>query len=112
MRLREIMVLPGTPSEAKNSILDLMAVYQGRNLKEIPIDVILKTLHRQNYDVDRRLVADLIKDEPNVKRISNNTVYLNTGEDDLEVSSEDEQQKNKEKVKQMAKKSLKKKIGE
>lgn len=112
MRLSELMALPGTPSEAKNSILDLMAVYQGKNLNEIPIDIILKTLHRQNYDVDRRLVIDLIQNEPNVKRISGNVVYLNMGDDDLEPASQDEEEKSKKKVKQMAKKSLKKKIGE
>jgi len=107
------MALPGTPSEAKNSILDLMAVYQGKNFDEIPLDVILKTLHKQKYDVDRRLVIDLIKDEPNVKRISGNIVYLKTSdEDELDVVGKDEEEKSKEKVKSMAKKALKKGKGE
>jgi hypothetical protein len=112
MRFSEIATLPGTPSEAKNAILDLMTVYQGKNINEVPLDVIMKMLHRQDFDVDRRLVIDLIKNEPNVKRISSGTVYLNSEDDELDAVSKDEEEKSKETVKKMAKKALKKEIGE
>ena len=113
MRYSEIATLPGTPSEAKNVVLDLIAVYQGKNQTEIPLGVVLKTLHRQNFDIDRRLLIDLIKDEPSVERISSNSILLKSDEDEtLDVVGKDEQEKSKQKVKQMAKKALKKEIGE
>ena len=111
MRYSEIAALPGTPDETKNAILDIITVYQAKNQTEIPLTVILKTLHRQNYDVDRRLVIDLIKDMDVVKRISSNVVYLQTDDSD-DVAGKDEAEKSKDTVKQMAKKTLKKEAGE
>ena len=112
MRYSEIASLPGTPSEAKNAILDLITVYQGHNQNEVPLDAVLKMLHRQNFDVDSRLIIDLIKDEPIINRISGGTIHLNSEKDDLDAVSKDEVEKSKEKVKKMAKKALKKEIGE
>lgn len=112
MRYSEIATLPGTPSEAKNVVLDLVTVYQGKNQKEIPLGVVLKTLHRQGFDIDRRLLIDLIKNEPSIERISSTTIQLKSEEDTLDVVGQDEAEKSKEKVKQMAKKALKKEIGE
>ncbi len=106
MRYREIATLPGTPEEAKNLIMDMIAVYQGNDKHEIPITVMMKTLYKQGFDLDRRLLIDLIKDNELINRISNETVYLNTGEDDLELVSQDEGDFSKEKVKQMAKKAI------
>lgn len=110
MRYSEIAPLPATPQEAKNALLDIIAVYSGNNRDEIPLNVIMKTLHRQNFDFDRRLIIDMLKDEPSIKRISNDVVYLAT-EPEEDVVSPDEADKSKEKVKQMAKKTLKKTIG-
>lgn len=112
MRYSEIATLPGTPSEIKNAILDIVTVYQGKNKDEIPLDVVLKTLHQQNFDTDRRLIIDLIKEEPSIDRISGGTIYLKTKEDDIDVVSKDKSEESKEKVKKMAKKTLKKEIGE
>lgn len=106
MRYSEISSLPGTPDEAKNSVLDIMAVYQGKNKTEIPLSVVMKTLHKQNFDVDRRLLIDLIKDEPPIKRISGDVIYLNTEDADTDMVSKDEGEKSKEKVEKMAKKAV------
>lgn len=110
MRYSEIATLPGTPSEAKNTILDIAAVYQGKGATEIPLGVVLKTLHRQNFDIDRRLLVDLIKNEPLIKRVSSDKIYL-AAEDTTDVAGKDEEEKSKEKVKKMAKKTLKKDVG-
>ena len=106
MRYSEISSLPGTPEEAKNSVLDIMAVYQGKGKSEIPLSVVMKTLHKQDFDVDRRLLIDLIKDEPPIKRISGDMIYLNTEDEDTDVVSKDEGEKSKEKVEKMAKKAV------
>lgn len=110
MRYSEIAALPGTPSEAKNTILDIIAVYQGNNLSEIPMSVVLKTLHRQNFDFDRRLVIDLIKNEPAIERVTGDIIHLKSEEPE-DVISPEEEDKSKEAVKKMAKKALKKEIG-
>ena len=106
MRYSEISSLPGTPEEAKNSVLDIMAVYQGKGKSEIPLSVVMKTLHKQDFDVDRRLLIDLIKDEPPIKRISGDMIYLNTEDEDTDIVSKDEGEKSKEKVEKMAKKAV------
>ena len=111
MRYSEISTIPGSPDEAKNAILDIVTVYSGTGKTEIPLRVILKTMHRQNFDVDERLVIDILKNEPSVKRISDGIVHLSTEDYDTEPVSKDEEEKSGETVKQMAKKSLKKKIG-
>lgn len=110
MRYSDIAALPGTPEEAKNVLLDLITVYQAKNKSEIPLDVVMKTLHRQNFDTDRRLIIDLIKNEPAVKRISNGIIYLSM-ESDEETVGPTEKEKSKDKVKDMAKKTLKKEVG-
>jgi hypothetical protein len=106
MRYSEIAGLPGTPEEARNLIMDIMAVYQGKGKSEIPINVVMKTLHKQNFELDRRLLIDLIQDEASVKRIDGDTIHLDTGEDEIDFVSKDEGDLSKEKVKQMAKKAI------
>ena len=106
MRYSEISSLPGTPDEAKNTIMDIMVVFKGKNKDEIPVNVILKTLHKQNFDLDRRMLIDLIKDDPMVKRISGDTIYLDNPTDDTDIVSKDEGEKSKEKVEKMAKKAV------
>lgn len=111
MRYSEIAPLPVTPSEAKNTILDIITVYQGRNLTEVPLNVVLKTLHRQNFDLDKRLLIDLIKEEPNVERITSDNIILKSREIE-DVISPEQEDKSQLAVKQMAKKKIKKEIGE
>lgn len=106
MRWSEIDALPATPSEAKNTVMDIMAVYKSNNRTEIPVNAIMRTLHRQGYDIDRRLLSDLLKDEPWIKRISADTIFLDTGELEPEMISPDQGQRNKEKVKQMAQSAI------
>jgi hypothetical protein len=106
MRYSEIATLPGTPEEAKHAVLDIIAVYQGNNKAEIPINVVMKTLHKQGFDLDRRLLIDLIKGEGSINRITGDTIHLDTGEEDTEFVSKDEGEKSKEKVEKLAKRAI------
>jgi hypothetical protein len=106
MRYSEIAGLPGTPEEARNTVMDIVTVYQGNNKTEIPVDVMIKTLYKQGFDLDRRLLIDLIKDQPAIKRVSSNVIYLDTGDEDTSFISKDEGEKSKEKVEKLAKKAI------
>jgi hypothetical protein len=106
MRYSEIATLPGTPDEAKHSVMDIVAVYQGNGKTEIPVNVVMKTLHKQGFDLDRRLLIDLIKDNESIKRISGDIIYLDTGKEDTAFVSKDEGEKSKEKVEKLAKRAI------
>lgn len=111
MRYSELYLLPGTPQEAKNVVLDILAVYQAVGKDEVPLDIILKTLHKQNFDIDRRMLIDLIKNQSPIDRISDGVVYIKTTEpedlEDIEATSDTEEEKSRKKVEKMAKKALK-----
>lgn len=110
MRYSDIAPLPGTPSEAKNVILDIITVFQAKNLSEVPVSSVLQVLRRQNYDIDKRMLIDLIQDQPMVNRINNGTILLKSDEpeDTISVGQKD---LSANAVKNMAKKKLKKEIG-
>lgn len=111
MRYSEIYLLPGTPEEAKNVVMDILTVYQAVGKNEVPLEVIIKTLHKQNFDIDRRMLIDLIKNQSPIDRISDGVVYIKTTEpeefEDMEVASDTEEEKSKKKVEKMANKALK-----
>lgn len=106
MRYSEIAGLPGTPEEAKNVVLDILTVYQANGKTEIPIKFVLQSLQKQNFDIDRRLLIDLIKEQPNIDRIAGNSIHIKSDQDDDEFTSVDQGDMSKEKVKQMAKKAI------
>ena len=115
MRYSEISILPGTPQEAKNVIMDILTAARALDNESIPLSTVLKSLHKQNFDIDRRMLIDLVKDESPVDRITDGLIFFkkaSSPDDELETISDEEEQKSKEKVEQMAKKALKKKKGE
>lgn len=111
MRYSEIFLLPGTPQEAKNVVMDILTVYQAVGKNEVPLETILKTLHKQNFDIDRRMLIDLIKNQSPIDRISDGVVYIKTTEpediEDVDLVSDTEEEKSKQKVEKMANKALK-----
>lgn len=109
MRYSEFSVLPGTPEEAKSLIVDLLTLYLGNNKSEVPLKLVLSTLRHHGFDIDRRLAIDLIKNEPIVNRVHGKNIYLNN-EPEEDVASKDETELSKQKVKDMAKKTIKKKV--
>lgn len=107
MRYSEIASLPGTPEEAKNTVMDMLAVYQSNGKDQLPLEVVLKTLHKQDFDVDRRMLIDLIKELPSIKRISGNTIFIDTGEEeDTDIVSPDEAETSQNRVEKMAKDAI------
>lgn len=109
MRYSEIASLPSTPDEAKDSILDLVIVYRSRDKAEIPMTEILKMLHNQGFDADRRWVMDTLKNQAGIKRVTKDAVLLQTDEPDGEVS-DTEQEKSEKKVSKMASKTARKSV--
>lgn len=109
MRYSEIASLPSTPDEARDTILDLVTVYRSRDEKEIPMPEILKLLHNQGFDADRRWVMDTLKDQSGIRRVTKDAVILQTDEPESEVG-DDEQAKSEKKVSKMASKTAKKSV--
>lgn len=112
MRYSEIATLPGTPEEAKNTVMDIVALYQSLNKDEVPLKVIMKALHRQKFDIDRRLLIDFIKNESPIESISDGIIHLKkhaSEEEDSDTVAVDNKEKNKKKVEKMAKKAIDKK---
>jgi hypothetical protein len=108
MRYKEISQLPGTPEEAENAVLDLVAVYQSHDVTEIPMNEILGVLHDQGFDADRRWVMDALQDKPGISRIEKDKVVLHT--DEPTGTGVDDKDFNRERVKGMAAKSARKSI--
>lgn len=109
MRYKEIASLPSTPDEAKNGIMDLVAVYRSRDQASIPMDEILAMLHNQGFDADRRWVMDTLKDKQGIVRITKDKVILKQ-EEPAEGPSDDQQEKSEKKVTKMATKAARKSV--
>ena len=110
MRYREITNLPSTPDEARNSILDLLAVYRSKDKPSIQMEEILTLLHNQGFDADRRWVMDTLKNREGVIRITPAEVILQTDAVDDSAISTSELEKSQDKVNKMAAKAAKKGI--
>lgn len=103
MRYSEIAALPPSPQEAQNAVMDMLTVFLARGWDKVPVNSVLRSLHRQDYDLDRQLLVDLITDLANqeggvVKRVSGDMIELNTGEPEAEMVSPDEGQRSRSKV--------------
>lgn len=109
MRYADLRALPTTTDEAKASILDLVAVAVGNNRPDIPMDDIISMMHEQGWDLSRRMVMDILKDNDMVKRTTKDKIILNV-EDEGEPGEvgKEEEEKSKQHVDKMAKKALKK----
>ena len=107
MRYAELTALPGTPEEARNTIIDVVTVYNGRNASEIPMSAIIDTLHDSGYDITPRMVMDVLQGNEAIKRISKDTVYLKSDEADMGSIPDQEKEKAEKHVEKMAKKAIK-----
>lgn len=111
MRYAELMSLPSTPEEAKDSIFDLMSVYLGKNKSKIPMDDIVDMLGGQGYNVTPGMIMDVLRDNEMVKRITKDSVELKGSDEDMGMIPDKEKEKTKKHVKKMAKKTIKKDTG-
>ena len=111
MRYAELITIPGTSEEAKNSIKDLVTVYLGKGANDIPMDEVLSVLHNQGWDLTRRMIMDVLKDHKGIKQITKDTINLKGGNE--EAADEDtgeipdpEKEKSQKHVKKLAKKAI------
>jgi len=111
MRYAELTALPATPDEAKASILDLVTVAIGNGKTEIPMDEVLDVLHQQGWDLTRRMIMDILKDNEMIKRTTKDKIILKGDTEDTGDASQDEIEKSKKHVDKMAKKALKNQAG-
>ena len=89
-------------------MLDLISVYRSKDKASIPMPEILSVLHNQGFDANVRWVMDSLQDKTGVKRITQDSVELQTDDISDDVASPDEQQQSENKVAQMAAKAAKK----
>jgi len=111
MRYAELTSLPGTPEEAKNSIIDLVTVYSGKNKSKVPMDDVVGMLRDQGYDITPRMIMDVLQDNDMIKRITKDAIELKGGDDDMGMIPDQEKEKTKKHVEKMAKKAIKKDTG-
>ena len=114
MRYSDLVTLPTTSDEAKDSILDLITVAIGNDRKDIPMDEVLSVLHQQGWDLTRRMIMDLLQDNDMIRQITKDKIILNGDNIDDDVdgySNNDKAEKDQEHVSKMAKKGAKKKQG-
>lgn len=111
MRYAELTSLPGTPDEAKNSILDLVTVYVGKNKSKIPMEEVIDMLRNIGYDITPGMVMDVLQGNDMVKKSTKEFVYLKGGDDDMGMIPDKEKEKTKKHVEKMAKKAIKKDTG-
>lgn len=113
MRYSDIVALPTTSDEAKDSILDLITVAIGNNRAEVPMDEVLGVLHQQGWDLTRRMIMDLLQGNDMIRQITKDKIILNDDNIDVadDYSDDNKQKKDKDHVSKMAKKGAKKKQG-
>jgi hypothetical protein len=108
MRYADLKVLSSTPDEAKTSIIDLVSVASGNNRTDIPMDEILSVMHQQGWDLTRRMIMDLLKDNEMVERITKDSIILKN-EDNVSPADviDKEAERSKDHVDKLAKKAMK-----
>ena len=111
MRYAELTSLPSTPEEARNSIIDIVTVYSGKNKPSIDMDEVIGMLHDGGYDLTPRMVMDVLQDNDLIKKITKDEIMLKGGDDDMGMIPDQEKEKTKKHVEKLAKKTIKKDIG-
>jgi hypothetical protein len=113
MRYAELVTIPGTSEEAKNSINDLVTVYLGDGESEIPMEEIQQMMHDQGWDLTPRMIMDVLQDHKGITKITKDTIMLKGGkEEEADESTGEipnpEKQKAEKHVAKLAKKTLSK----
>jgi hypothetical protein len=108
MRYAEISALPGTPEEAKNSIINIVTMYSSKGKSEVPMQEILATLRNEGYDLTPRMVMDALQDNELVRKSTKDTVQLAGDEADMGMVAKGEKENSKKHVDKMARQAMKK----
>jgi len=112
MRYADLTALPTTSDEAKANILDFITVAAGNNKTEVPMDDVLALMHQQGWDLTKRMIMGVLKDNDMIKRITKDKIILQ-GDNEAEPgdASEREEEKSQKHVNHLARKAMKKDRG-
>jgi hypothetical protein len=108
MRYAEISALPGTPEEAKNSVINIITMYSSKGKTKVPMQEVLATLRNEGYDLTPRMIMDVLQDNELVRKSTKDTIHLAGDEADMGMVADQEKENSKKHVEKMAKQTMKK----
>lgn len=108
MRYAEISALPGTPEEAKATIVNLITMYSSKGETKVPMQEVLATLRNEGYDLTPRMIMDVLQDNEMVQKSTKDTIHLSGDEADMGMIPDHKKESSKKHVEKMARQSMKK----
>ena len=93
-------------SVVDSKVIDLLSILSSEGVNQIPLDALVKELTSMGVDVDDESLFDEITNLPIVNNIKDGTVYFNTASLQASNLNKVDPEKNKKKVKAMAKKQV------
>jgi|TARA_B100001105_G_scaffold254744_1_gene251420 hypothetical protein len=97
-------------SVVDSKVIDLLSILSSEGVNQIPLDALVKELTSMGVDVDDESLFDEITNLPIVNNIKDGTVYFNTASLQASNLNKVDPEKNKKKVKAMAKKQVDKEL--
>jgi len=97
-------------SVVDSKVIDLLSILSSEGVNQIPLDALVKELTSMGVDVDDESLFDEITNLPIVNNIKDGTVYFNTASLQASNLNKVDPEKNKKKIKAMAKKQVKKEL--
>jgi len=97
-------------SVVDSKVIDLLSILSSEGVESIPLDALVKELMSMGVDVDDESLFDEITSLSIVNNIKDGIVYFNTSSLGAHNMNKIDPEKNKKKVKSMAKKQMKKEL--
>jgi len=97
-------------SVVDSKVIDLLSILSSEGVESIPLDALVGELVAMGVDVDDQSLFDELDNIPIVNNIKDGIVYFNTASMGASNLNKVDQEKNKKKVKAMAKKQVDKEL--
>ena len=97
-------------SQVDAKVIDLLSILSSEGVESIPLDSLVKELVAMGIDVDAESLFDEIQNLPIVNNVKDGIVYFNTASLRASNMNKVDPEKNKKKVKAMAKKQVDKEL--
>ena len=97
-------------SVVDSKVIDLLSILSSEGVESIPLASLVKELSAMGMDVDEQSLFDEITNLKIVSNIKDGTVYFNTSSLGASNMNKVDPEKNKKKIKAMAKKQVKKEL--
>lgn len=97
-------------SQVDAKVIDLLSILSSEGVESIPLDSLVKELVAMGIDADGESLFDEIQNLPIVNNIKDGIVYFNTASLGASNMNKVDPEKNKKKVKAMAKKQVDKEL--